>query len=176
MMTMGAAASTKRGPIKPSAPYRWAHAIACYVLAAALTAGILALGLPAELNPSTGEPLNWWRAAAQFFTRLLPWVIAVSIVVFIPIMGVLRARLPLGACFVLAPLVGVAPAILFGVACVLLPPLHPLAPLAFVLGIAGAMTALVGFSLQIAVFRHLWLLAVSAGVLIILAVATTIAM
>ncbi|GAA2958684.1 hypothetical protein [Microbacterium schleiferi] len=144
--------------------YEATHATACYVLAAALAAVIISIGLPAHLDPATGEPLLWWQKSSHLFTRFLPWVLIAAVVFPAPVMHLLRTKTPVPIAVILSALVGTVPAILFLVVCLAIPPLASQAPLAFPLLLFGVMVSLVGFAIHAAVREHLALILTAAGV------------
>lgn len=144
--------------------YEATHATACYVLAAALTALVISMELPVQIDPSTGEPLLWWQKLSHLFTRLLPWVLLAAVVFLAPVMHVVRAKSPLPISLILAALLGSGPAILFLVVCLAIPPLASQAPLAFPLLLFGVMVSRIGFAIHAVVRKHLAVIVAAAGV------------
>lgn len=145
-----------------------AHATACYVLAAALTAALIAVGLPSEVDASTGQPLLWWQKSSQLFVWFLPWVLVSAIVYLAPAMHVLRSKAPLPVSVILAAVLGCGPALLLLGACVAVPDMRPLLPLAFPVALSGSLVSLVGFGSHLLLRKHVSSTLTAAGVVIVL--------
>jgi len=157
-------AETSERVREPSSFSEATHATACYVLAAALTAVLISLGLPVQADPFAGEPLFWLQRSADLFSRFLPWVILAAVVYLAPVMHVLRAKAPLPIALILSAIVGSGPAILLFAGCFVIPPLRSLAPVIFPLFLFGVMVSLVGFAIHAVVREHLVLVVVAAGI------------
>ena len=172
---MSAAAGNHPSTVERYSVYGAAHATACYLLAAALTAIVVAVSAPPELSVSSGEPLAWWQKSAQVYVWCLPWVIVAALIYFVPVMNFFRSRLSLSISLILSFFVGLGPAIVVLLACILLASIRSLLAMTFPLALIGCIVSLLGFALHVTVRRHLALLLGSAGVVSLVGVATLLA-
>lgn len=154
--------------------YEFVHASMCYVLAAALAVLLIVAASPAELDPSTGEPLLWWQKSAQLFTWLLPWVLLASVAFAVPTMRWLRARAALPLSFVMAALVGCAPAVALFLLCWIIPAMRSQTALVAPFAFLGVIVSLAGFGLHVLVRRHLPVVLIAAGSVVIAGLVTSV--